>query len=116
MGLFDFFGSNYNEIRSESEWQENGFYPKFEKVSRFIVSNKKCSISDLQKNCNLGYAGSKSVVKQLNEADIVDTFITNFVNDVGETISSKYENKSLGDDKIYFFKKLIHKLNKAKIS
>ncbi len=58
MGLFDIFKSNYEEIRSESEWEENGFYPKFEIVSRFIVSNKKCTILDLQKNCNLGYSGS----------------------------------------------------------
>ena len=95
MGLFDFLKSNYNEIRPESEWEENGFYPEFERVSRFIVSKKKCSTLDLQTKCKLGYDSSKRIMKQLNEADIVDIFITNFVNDVGETISSKYEYKRI---------------------
>ena len=50
MGLFDFFKSKYKEIRSESEWYNNGFDPMFEKFSRYIVSKKKCKLSDLQIN------------------------------------------------------------------
>ena len=45
MGSFDFFKFKNNselkkEIRSDSEWEENGFDPLFEKIARILVVKK----------------------------------------------------------------------------
>ncbi len=90
------------KIRTESEWEENGFYPEFENIARYIVSKKKCRTLDLQKDLKLGFHGSKLRMMQLEQANIVDIEIRTY------TYVSKTGEKFPSDFKWYFYKRVVN--------
>ena len=81
MGSFDFFKFKNNselkkEIRSDSEWEENGFDPLFEKIARILVVKKLLQNSYFMKKFKIGITRTMRIMQQLEQAKIID-IITN---------------------------------------
>jgi hypothetical protein len=109
MAFFDFLKFKNNSdlkqkivlIRSDSEWESNGFDPLFEKVARFIIAHKSCSTSFLQRNFRIGYARTRKIIQQLEQARIIEC-------------QTKWEHKILLNDQ-NSLNQLIEGLNKFQV-
>jgi regulator of replication initiation timing len=90
-GIVDKF--KYKEIRSQSEWEKNGFHPMFESVARHIVSKKECTWFDLTKKFRnhsvkfsyrtlpqrgLGLAAIEQIGIALEKAKIIERILYNY--------------------------------------
>ena len=99
----------YKEIRSQSEWEKNGFHPMFESVARHIVSKRECTEFDITKKfqnhsikfsyrtlpqIGLGLASVNLIAIALEKAKIIETTIYNYEFE-GEFISSKESYKAV---------------------
>ena len=75
MGSFDFYKFKNNselkkEIRSDSEWEENGFDPLFEKIARILVAKKLLQNSYFMKKFKIGIARTMRIMQQLEQAKL----------------------------------------------
>lgn len=112
MGLFDFFKSHKKEIRSQLEWRENGFFPMFEVVARYIVSQKKrlnkyqIHINFAEYDClnesellddivatrkGLGISCVEKIIIALKQAKIIDSVKVNYTDDNDNVLYTKRE-------------------------
>lgn len=108
MGLFDFFKSHNKEIRSQLEWRENGFFPMFEVVARYIVSQKKrlnkyqIHINFAEYDClneselldnrkGLGISSLEKIILALKQAKIIDYVKVNYTDDDDKVLYNRRE-------------------------
>ena len=86
MGFFDFLNfkkklgvkQKFVLIRSESEWERDGFDPLFEKMSRAIVIqsttvfHKDSARAFIQREFRLGYSRAGRIIDQLEQSNIIE--------------------------------------------